>query len=120
MVEPLRRELPAVGLAHAVDSFAVAPSWEAKGPRRTRRDHAERGVMQGHQDSILIDAYRISTATAVRCFSWFLKRKKLRIGRRFDHVFYSPQVTVLACEYLHHLRGEGPSDHSALELDFDI
>ena len=53
-------------------------------------------------------------------FSWFLKRKELRIGRRFDHVFYSPQVTVLACEYLHHLRGEGLSDHSALELDFDI
>ena len=34
MVEPLQRELSEVGLPHAIDSFAVAPSWEAKGPRR--------------------------------------------------------------------------------------
>ena len=34
MVEPLQRELSEVGFPHAIDSFAVAPSWEAKGPRR--------------------------------------------------------------------------------------
>jgi exonuclease III len=34
MVGPLRRELSEVGLAHAIDSFAIAPSWEARGPRR--------------------------------------------------------------------------------------
>ena len=34
MVELLRRELSAVSLTHVVDSFAVAPTWDAKGPRR--------------------------------------------------------------------------------------
>ena len=34
MVEPLQRELSSIGLAHAIDSFTVAPSWDAKGPRR--------------------------------------------------------------------------------------
>jgi hypothetical protein len=29
-------------------------------------------------------------------------------------------VTVVACEYLHHLPEQRLSDHSALELDFDI
>ena len=42
------------------------------------------------------------------------------IGRRFDHEFCSSELKVLACEYLHHLREDGLSDHSALELDFDI
>ena len=236
MVEPLRCELSAIGLSHAIDSFAVAPSWKAKGPRRyglmiaarfplapsrsdvsvcwperllsvvlatpsgplvlhtthvppgssngatkmfmlegvlsvvaaahparqilcgdfnlpqletvegqivtwaervgstesakirrrwrglsaVRWDQAERGVIEGGPNKILIDAYRHLHGYGRQDFSWFLKRKELRIGRRFDHVFCSLEVTVLACEYLHHLREEGLSDRSALELDFDI
>ena len=236
MVEPLRRELSGVGLSHAIDSFTVAPSWEATGPRRcglmiaarfplapsptdvsvcwperllsadvatpsgplllhtthippgssngatkmfmlegvlavvaaahpvrqilcgdfnlpqlettqgqivtwaervdstgtvkmrrtwrgqpaARWDQAERGVMQGGANKILIDAYRHLHGYSRQEFSWFLKRKQLQIGRRFDHAFCSPELKVLACEYLHHLREEGLSDHSALELDFDI
>jgi exonuclease III len=236
MLEPLRRELAAIGIGHAIDSFSVASAWEAKGPRRyglmiaarfpmaasptevtvcwpervlsaavatpsgplllhtthippgssngptkiamiegvldviaatapatqilcgdfnapqleradgrivtwggrvlktgvvklrrtrfrypaDRWDHAERGVMQGLQNSILIDAYRHLHGYGRQEFSWFLKRKELRIGRRFDHAFCSPDVKVLACEYLHHLREAGLSDHSPLELDFNI
>ena len=76
--------------------------------------------MEGGTHKILIDAYRHLHGYGRQEFSWFLKRKELRIGRRFDHVFCSPELKVLACEYLHHLREEGLSDHSALELDFDI
>jgi hypothetical protein len=32
----------------------------------------------------------------------------------------SAELKVLACEYLHRLREQRLSDHSALELDFDI
>jgi hypothetical protein len=35
-------------------------------------------------------------------------------------VFCSPDVKVLACEYLHHLREEALSDYSVLELDLAI
>jgi exonuclease III len=76
--------------------------------------------MQGHPESILIDAYRHLHGYSRQEFSWFRKRNQLWIGRRFDHVFCSPELKVLACEYLHHLREEGLSDHSALELDFDM
>jgi exodeoxyribonuclease III len=236
MVEPLRRELAAIGVVHAIDSFTVAPSWEAKGPRRyglmiaarfplapsptevavcwpermlsaavaapagplllhtthippgssngptkiamiegvlavvadahparqilcgdfnlpqlettegqivtwaervgsagsvkirrtwrgqpaSRWDQAERGIMEGGTNKILIDAYRHLHGYGRQEFSWFLTRKELRVGRRFDHVFCSPDVSVLACEYIHDLRIRGLSDHSALELDFDI
>lgn len=90
------------------------------GLRGDRWDRAERGAMQGHTDSILIDAYRHLHGYARGDFSWFLKRKALKIGRRFDHAFCSPAVKILRCEYLHDLREQGLSDHSALELDFDI
>ena len=76
--------------------------------------------MEGGIGNILIDAYRHLHGYGRQEFSWFLKRKELRIGRRFDHAFCSPELRVSACEYLHDLRTEGLSDHSPLELDLDI
>ena len=76
--------------------------------------------MEGGPNKILIDAYRHLHGYGRQEFSWFLKRKQLRIGRRFDHAFCSLDLKVLACDYLHHIRNQGLSDHSALELDFDI
>src|SRR5687768_3083496 len=45
-----------------------------------RWDHAERGAMQGHPESILIDAYRSLHGYTREDFSWILKKKALRIG----------------------------------------
>jgi len=75
--------------------------------------------MEGGRNKILIDAYRQPHGYGRQEFSWFLKHKALTVGRRFDHVFCSPELQVSACEYLHDLRTQGLSDHSALELDFD-
>jgi exonuclease III len=75
--------------------------------------------MQGHQESILIDAYRHLHGAGRQECSWFLKRQALLVGRRFDHAFCSPGLKVTACEYLHGFRERGLSDHSPLELDFD-
>ena len=76
--------------------------------------------MQGHPESILIDAYRRLHGYTREDFSWILKKKALRIGRRFDHAFCSSQFKIIRCEYLHELREQNLSDHSALELDFDL
>ena len=91
-----------------------------RGQPGSRWDQAERGVMEGGANKILIDAYRHLHGYGRQEFSWFLKRKKLLVGRRFDHAFCSLDVKVLGCEYLHDFRTGGLSDHSALELDFDI
>jgi exonuclease III len=96
----------------------MRPTW--RGQPGTRWDQAERGVMEGGTGKILIDAYRHLHGYGRQEFSWFLKRKALLVRRRFDHAFCSPGLKVTACEYLHDLRTENLSDHSALQLDFDI
>jgi exonuclease III len=84
-----------------------------------RWDFAERSVMEGGEQRVFVDAYRYLHGYGREDFSWYLKRGPLRIGRRFDHVFCSPDVRIVRCEYLHDVRERGLSDHSALELDFD-
>ena len=52
-------------------------------------DTAERTVMEGGARRHLIDAYRRLHGYGREEFSWFVRRKEKRIGRRFDHVFCS-------------------------------
>ena len=85
-----------------------------------RWDAAERGVMQRGTIPLLVDAYRHLHGYERQEFSWFVKRGALRIGRRFDHIFCSPELRIVRCEYLHHVREQGLSDHSALEADFEF
>ena len=49
-----------------------------------------------------------------------MKRGEMRVGRRFDHIFCSRDIRVSRCEYLHGVREAGLSDHSALEIDFEV
>jgi exonuclease III len=85
-----------------------------------RWDAAERTIMVGGRDLTLVDAYRGLHGYGRQEFSWFVKRHARRVGRRFDHVFCSRELRILRCEYLHDVRERGLSDHSALEVDFDL
>ena len=85
-----------------------------------RWDRAERLVMEGGAQRALVDVYRRLHGYSREDFSWFLTRGSLRVGRRFDHVFCSPDLRPLSCEYLHEVRERGLSDHSALQVDFDL
>jgi exonuclease III len=76
--------------------------------------------MEGGAQRALVDAYRTLHGYGREDFSWFAKRRLLRVGRRFDHVFCSPDLRIFRCEYLHDVREEGLSDHSALQVDFDL
>ena len=93
-------------------------SW--RGGPGTRWDAAERTVMEGGGSRHLIDAYRQLHGYGRQESSWFVKRKERRIGRRFDHAFCSRALRVRRCEYLHSVREQGLSDHSALELEFEF
>ena len=57
--------------------------------------------------------YRVEEA------SWLLPQNK-SVGRRFDHMFASPAMRPVACGYIHDVRLNGLSDHSALVADFDL
>lgn len=100
------------------DEPRVRPSW--RGGPGTRWDAVERTVMEGGASRHLVDAYRYLHGYSRQESSWFAKRKERRIGRRFDHAFCSRALRIWRCEYLHAVREEGLSDHSALELDFEF
>ena len=85
-----------------------------------RWDRAERFVLEGGAPRILVDAYRTLHGYGREAFSWYLKRGGFLVGRRFDHVFCSADLRIVRCEYRHDVRERGLSDHSALELDFDV
>jgi exonuclease III len=67
----------------------------------------------------MIDAYRFLHGYKREAFSWFLKQT-LRIGRRFDHLFVSPNLQITRCEYLRELRECGLSDQAPLDLDLKL
>jgi exonuclease III len=85
-----------------------------------RWDAAERTILEGGRDSALIDAFRALHGYERQDFSWFVRRGELRIGRRFDHVFCSRDIRLRRCEYLHDVRENGLSDHSAMEVEFEL
>lgn len=80
-----------------------------------RWDLAERGLFEGNGLHRLRDAFRDLHGFGRRASSWYWRSGHRRIGRRFDHCFVGPEITVKACEYLHDLRRRGLSDHSPLE-----
>jgi len=61
-----------------------------------RWDAAERTVPQGGRHRRLSDAYRHLHSYERQEFSWFVKRKTKRIGRRFDHAFARPASRSIA------------------------
>jgi len=81
-----------------------------------RWDAAERGCLDGP----LQDVFRAVHGSALVEASWFLTRKGKRIGRRYDHIFASPEIQLRSCTYLHDWRTAGLSDHSAIEADLGI
>jgi len=81
-----------------------------------RWDRAERGCLDGP----LQDVFRAVHGSALVEASWFLNRKGKSIGRRYDHIFASPEIQPHSCTYLHDWRTEGLSDHSAIEADLVI
>ena len=39
------------------------------------------------------------------------------VRRRFDHIFASERLGAIECSYVHHVREDGLSDHSAMLAD---
>jgi exonuclease III len=86
-------------------------------PREPRWDAGERNVLQGLANFGLVDAFRYQHGYRAQEFSWYTRSK---VGRRFDHVFATPALLNRAdCRYLHAVREQRLSDHSAIVFDFD-
>lgn len=89
-----------------------------RGGTGQRWDAGERNVLRGLSRFDLADVFRTLHGYEREEFSWYHKRKGVRIGRRFDHVFASASLKPTSCRYLHALRQAGLSDHSPIEVVF--
>ena len=77
---------------------------------------AEHGLMRTLAAHDLPDVFRQLHGFAVTDASWFAPNSST--GFRLDHVFASRRLRAQSCRYLHGLRENGWSDHSAMEAVF--
>jgi len=77
-----------------------------------RWDAAERGIIQNHHELGLIDVFRKINGYDAKAYSWYISRKNLQLGRRYDHIFCSDTLNPISCEYIQEPRLQGLSDHS--------
>ena len=67
----------------------------------------------------LPDVYRQLNGWEAKGFSFVVWRKgKIVSRRRFDHVFASEKLNPVSCRYIHEVRENWLSDHSAIEVEF--
>lgn len=103
----------------SIDDDGRALVWgRYKGDTGVRWDTAERQVLVGLAEFDLCDVFRRVRGYGCREFSWYLRRREMAIGRRFDHVFASAALKPIRCEYIHAFRSNGLSDHAAIEAEF--
>jgi exonuclease III len=86
-------------------------------------DTGERSVLQGLATDDLADAFRRPHPDEEE-YSWVRRGRgrggaKKKVRRRYDHVFASEMLGVVDCRYVHAVREEGLSDHSAILAAFE-
>ena len=84
-------------------------------------DAGERNIIQGLSEYDLCDIFRLLNGYKSQEFSWLFRRKgKIVSRRRFDHIFAAKTLNPDTCCYIHSIREELLSDHSAIEATFKI
>lgn len=91
-----------------------------RGGSGERWDRAERGLLRGRSEHGLRDALRSHHGHELQEASWVLRRGDREWRRRFDHILVSDAIEIERIAYDHEPREDGLSDHSPLEMDFEI
>jgi len=90
-------------------------------PKEPRWPQGERLVIRDLAEFDLEDIYRQLNGWEAEDYSWVVWRKgKIVSQRRFDHVFASRSLNPVDCRYIHEVRENWLSDHSAITVEFDI
>ncbi len=85
-----------------------------------RWSRGERSVILGLAEFGLPDVFRSLHGYEVKEASWWHHWRKTITKRRFDHVFASPALNSVKADYVHHVREDKISDHSALLVEFSL
>lgn len=100
-----------------VQTFARTRSGRIRPAYGERHDAAELALLVGLQPHGYLDAFRALHGYARRDRSWF--HRVGRTGFRIDHLI-ARGFEVLACEYVHHWRDAGLSDHAAMWAELGL
>jgi exonuclease III len=104
----------------SVLSFARDTKGRLRPERGAAWDAAELGVVPGLRDLGYRDAFRAVHGYGVDAPSWTWRRIAGHGGGwRIDHLFASPELVPVACDYHHAWRDAELSDHAALEADLE-
>ena len=109
-----RREQP----DGTVWTFARDSRGKLRLDRGERWDQAELALIRGLEPYGYRDVFRALHGYARKEISWAYPRR--RGGYRLDHVVASREFELVACEYIHELREEGLSDHSAIWTELGL
>lgn len=105
-------ELITFGQTRRADGvYRTVKKWE-------REDRAERQLLRGLADFDLCDCYRLLNGYQQTDCSWYAYNRGRAFGFRLDHVLASRAMNAVSARYLHELRENRLSDHSALEVVF--
>ena len=105
--------------ASGVVRMAVNPKWKDDCSAE-RWDSAERNIIQNHTQLGMHDAFRSLNDYQDQSGSWFINRKNLQLGRRYDHVFCSNEIKPIHCYYDHKPRENKLSDHSPVIAELSL
>lgn len=95
-----------------ISTFARTRSGLLRNGRDERHDRAELALLSELPARGWRDAFRSVHGYGRRDRSWAYPNRSF--GYRLDHILLSPHFTAIACDYVHDLRDEGLSDHSAI------
>lgn len=88
-------------------------------PGDPRWPQGEKLVIRDLAEFDLPDIYRLLNGWKAEDYSWVVWRKgKIVSQRRFDHVFASKAMNPVSCKYIHDVRENWLSDHSAIDVEF--
>jgi exodeoxyribonuclease III len=99
-----------------VTSFARTATGRLRPELGERHDQAELSLIVGLPALGWSDAFRALHGYARRDRSWYWRSG---FGYRLDHILVSPPLRATACEYLHHVRDDGLSDHAAMVAEIE-
>ena len=91
--------------------LAVNPKWK-NDCTAERWDTAERNIIQNSKEFNMKDVFREVNGSKLKSYSWFLNRKDIQLGRRYDHIFCSNEFNPISCFYDQKPRQNKLSDHS--------
>ena len=90
-----------------------------RGDKNGRWDKGERLLLEELKNIGFSDTFRLVNGHEKIDYSWFVKTKNGKTGRRYDHIYSTDTISVKDCFYDHSVRVGKLSDHSAIITEFE-